>query len=185
VKIRSGDLDEAYLWTFAGAERNRQRVGRLFSSPAMGGLAGLAPVMLRTSASKDYLEGRHAFANATFLDDKDMWVPSRSLKKLLVDDVRKIFAGTLSVPFEFEVPVVSVPIMETKGNRSLVAVTSRIMMRAPTGAGGFSVEAEIMVDTPYSSTLPSGVDARIVSMRLIRARTMAPPPKDGPTRPGE
>jgi hypothetical protein len=192
VKIRAGDLDEAYLWTLAGEERNRQRAGRFYSFSSVGGLAGLAPVVLRTKDSKAYLEGRQAFANATFLEGKDLWVPSREpkqqlrdLKQQLVEDVRKIFAGTLSVPFEFEVPVVNVPIMEVKGKRALVRVTCRIMMRALTGSGGYSVEGEIIVDAPYTPTPPTMLDVRVVGMRLVRARTMAPPPKDGPQRPGQ
>jgi hypothetical protein len=185
AKVRAGDLDEAYLWTLAGEERNKQRAGRFYSFSSVGGLAGLAPVVLRTKDSKAYLEGRQAFANATFLEGKDLWVPSRELKQQLVEDVRKIFAGTLSVPFEFEVPVVNVPILEVKGKRALVRVACRIMMRAHTGSGGYSVEGEIVVDAPHSSTTPSMLDVRVVSMRLVRARTMAPPPKDGPQRPGQ
>jgi hypothetical protein len=181
-----GDLDEAYLYTVPVDQRERQQADRILAFPAMGGVAGLAPVALRTGASKAYLEGRRAFANGSVLDEKDLLPKPTQGSRVrdMLGNVHKMFAGTPSAYFvEVEVPIANVPIVKTSGKQAEVTVVCRIMMRDRNGPPAYSFEGEVLVESPLSAT-PSWTGTRIRSLRVLRGRTVAPPPKEGAGQPG-
>jgi hypothetical protein len=187
-KLKEGRLDEAYLDTVDPDQREKQRVDCFFAFPALGGVMGLPAIALRTSASQAFLAGRQSFMEGKtqdgkpFVDAKDVWPTSGPRIRDEVENVRKIFSGSLTA----YIPEIDVPYntgatsIETSGKQVVVAAVSHILFRHPPPTGGppvYAMECEILVESPVGPSPPTA-RMRILSVRLLRGRT-ATPPKEG------
>jgi hypothetical protein len=177
TKLRQGMLDDAYLDTLAGEQREQQRAALPYRSAAVYGLAGLSPVALRPAGWEAFVKGRNDFAQGGLLEEKELWTSNQKLRQDVIDEVHKLFAGTLSVPVDVELPSARVPLVQPSGKNAQVTSACRILFMDPTGKPRFAVECDIVAELPLTSNLPPAGATRIRTLRLVRAYTVSPPPK--------
>jgi hypothetical protein len=176
AKIQRGQLDDAYLDTVPPARRGAQRAARALSS-GVAGLGGQAH-LLGTPAGRGYHDGREEFRKASLLDAKKFWADSQ-FEKPMLETMRKVFAGTVPVPFSCEPGRTRLPLTRVTGKRVEVALPCRFLFSKPTGEPDFLVEAEILVEAPLNQTPPPPSTMQVRSLRLVRGQS-APPMQQRP-----
>jgi hypothetical protein len=180
TRVQKHDLDEAYLDTVPGDQREAQQEVKARCSAALMGAAGLAPLAhaLQSPAGRAYQEGRQAFAEAKLVDVKKFYAIPKAKERMLAA-IHSVFAGTISVPFEFDMVSAGVPLAEKEGKQTRLRGPCRLTFQQPNGMQDFVLEGEVVVDVPEkpggdSSTL------RVHSLRLLRGKSgelpTAPPP---------
>ncbi len=181
-KLRAGRWDDAFLLTLPGDQREQHGAALLSCSPALMGVAGLSPVGDAPAGIEALLDSRKAFAEGSVVKkDKNFWSIDEKLGREMIDEVRKLFSGTLAVPVEFELPVVRVPLIYGTGKNAQLGVSCRLIIMEPSGKPRFTVEGEILLEIPLSQTQPPLAATRISELRLLRGHTVAPPkPIDNP-----
>jgi hypothetical protein len=179
-----GQVEEAYLDTLPVVQRRAQAAAWECSTPAVLAAAGLAPMTQWTQgpAADAFRAGRKAFAETPpLVQGSDVFWADDRYRKAVIDQVRQLFAGPVSVPVDFRVSQTThVPITRKVDDRIQQDITCRLTVQQPTGGTPFGAEVEVVVEAPAKPVRPALDQLRVASVRLIRAQSASPSPEGGP-----
>lgn len=186
-KVRMGDISGAYLDTVPEPVRRRQFGAAVLTSPTMIGAAGLPLVGalgITPEILRDFSEGRARFRTGALVeaDPRVFFAPTEASRKVMIDEVRKLFQGGGPPNNDFMArefaPMIG---FKPNGDNSEYHFPARLITKSSDPSKtGYLIEMDVVVLGPHGLDKHSENGFRIGRVILLRGQTAPdlrrPPP---------